>query len=365
MKIILFSNSSRSFLNFRLQLLLELKKKYSNIIVICPKDKDSILLKNQNIFIENVKMHPHSKNLLKEIILLIKVFFIYKKHKPDIACHFTIKANLYGSLICKILKIKNINNITGLGETFIKKGFFLKIIVFLYKISFNKTNHIFFQNRSDQKLFNKIGILNNLNYSLLPGSGINLQKYKTDFYPNSKNIVFLFIGRIIKEKGIQELLEAAKIIKSKYENISFNFIGERNTNISFEFNKIFDEAIEKNIIQFFDYQSNVSNFIINSNAIILPSYREGLSHSLLTSASLSRPLIVSNVPGCKELVKNNFNGYLFDPKDYVSLTKAIVDFLNLTNDQMKQMGLRSREIVLENYDENIVIDQYKKVIDKI
>ena len=364
MKIICFANSARSFINFRLNLIKRLKYNFKDVTIICPLDSESLILKNLNFNVINLNINSHGKNPLKEIILFFKIFKIYKKLNPDLALHFTIKPNLYGSIICRILKIKTINNITGLGETFIKEGFFLKLIIYLYKFSFKSVDHVFFQNNYDYKIFEKLNIFKN-SYSILPGSGVNINKYITDYYPNSSIINFLFIGRIVKEKGIEELLLAAEQIKNINNKVNFNFIGEKHSKLSISLNKKFDNAIKNNIINYSGYQNNIEKYVINANAIILPSYREGLSHSLLVAGSMSRPLLVSNVPGCIDLVQNNVNGLIFEPKDVNSLILAIKRFTLFSNFQMKEMGLKSKEIIHKNFDENIVINEYENFIKNI
>ena len=174
------------------------------------------------------------------------------------------------------------------------------------------------------------------------------------------------MGRIIKEKGVLELIKAASILKKRHSNLIFNFIGDFDIKKnSRKLNKFFYLSIKKNIINYHGYIQNISKFVNNSHAVILPSYREGLSHSLLVSASMSRPLIASDVPGCRDLVINGHNGYLFKSKEVESLVKVINNFLNLTDSQRKLMGIRSRKIVEKKYDEKFISQKYLFHIEKL
>lgn len=365
MKILFFSNSVKNYLEFRLGLIKKLIENNNEIFIIIPNKKitkEENNLTSLGVNLIRLDLSRHGSFFLSEIFLFIKIYLIYRKIKPDYALHFTIKPNIYGSIICKILKINCINNITGLGTVFINKKFYKKLYFFLYKLSLKNSYHSFFQNQYDLRYFRKHRMIQN-NYSLIPGSGVDIDFYTSNSYPSNNEINFLFIGRLIKEKGIYEYLEAADNIKFKFKNVNFYIAGSYDElNISTIDKKLFNKCRDNKSISYLGYIENIRELIEKNHAIILPSYREGMSHSLLVAGAMSRPMIVSDVPGCKELVNDNFNGFIFKPKNTQSLIESIIKFINLPYDQKKNMGFNSRLIIKEKYDENIVINNYLQYI---
>ena len=252
MKILIFANSSWNLYNFRIGLIRKLVLKKYEVSFISSNDKYSKLLTKENINFVKLDISPKGKNIFKELITIIKLYFIIRKLNPVYILAFTIKPNLYSLLISYFLNIKVINNITGLGNTFINKNLLTLLIKILYKILIRKSHFIFFQNKDDCFEFKKLKVLNKKNFSIIPGSGINLNYFnkikKSDF---NKNINFVYVGRTIKEKGIFEFCEATKIINKKYKNVSFSIIGFNKYNDIINIYKniiyIYEDNLEKNI----------------------------------------------------------------------------------------------------------------------
>ena len=362
MKILIFANSYENYFLFRKSLINHLLKKNFSIYVILPTKFKEKKINLGNILPVYIDMKRHGKFFFNELILLYKIYNIYKKIKPDYALHFTIKPNIYGSIACRLNRIKNINNITGLGTVFLNnKQFFY---IYLYKIALKNSYHTFFQNKYDQRYFKIKKIVTGDN-SVIPGSGVLINNSRIDKNPNKNEINFLFIGRLIIEKGIHEFLKAAEFIKSqyKYKKINFNVVGSLDSASSREINKeYFNKFINKKIINYLGYKDDLNNIISEQHCIILPSYREGMSHSLLMAGNLSKALIVTNVPGCKELVTDNYNGFLCKKKNVYSLVNCIKKFINLNFEDQIKFGTRSRELVKEKFNEKIVIKSYLKMI---
>jgi len=362
MKILLFSNSTNNYLKFRMGLIKKLISMTNDLYIIIPDNEDASFIKSLGINIIKLNLSRHNSSFIKELILMFKIFNIYYKIKPKYALHFTIKPNIYGSIVCKFLNIQSINNITGLGTVFINKKYSINFYYFLYKFALKNNYHTFFQNVYDYRFFKKNKIINK-NTSILPGSGVNLKKYKSFFYPSDNEINFLFIGRLIKEKGIFEYLYASRKIKEKFKNVNFYIIGSfDDLNKSSINKKIFNDYLNDKSVIYLGYIDDVETIIEKCHAVILPSFREGMSHSLLVAASMSRPLIASKVPGCKELVKHNLNGYIFESKNKKSLVQAVNNFLKLKNTEKKDMGYQSRVMVEKYYNEDIVIKKYAEII---
>ena len=357
MKIVLSANSHWNIYNFRLGLIKKLLVD-NEVYILGKKDYSSKYLKKIGCKILNIDIDPHGKSISKEIILFLEYFKLIKKIKPDIYLGFTIKPNIYGSIISKFFNVKSISNITGLGEVFIKGGFLKTIIILLYKFSIRYSNFIFLQNKSDLNYFKNTKIIIYNNYKLLPGSGINLKNYLFNKKKiNKKHFKFLYVGRIIREKGVLELINAFKKIKKTKKKISLTLIGKKDRNLQLNFNDKFYPSIKH-----LNYKKKIKKYYKKSDCFIMPSYREGLSRSILEAASLSLPILASNVPGCKELVQNNKNGYLFNTHNQKSIISAMEKILSVNSKKLLAMGKRSRLIVCKSYSEEKVIKIYLDTI---
>ncbi len=349
-------------------MLLSLQKKGYNICILSSGSNYLNKLKKYNFNIFEINFSNSTKNICSDLNLLFKYYKIYKKINPDLVLHNAIKPNIYGSIICRVLKIPVINNVSGLGSVFISNGVLSYFIKYLYKISQLKASKVFFQNKSDLNLFKKNKLINLNIVSLLPGSGVDIMKFhpKNKCLKNSSHINFCFIGRLIKEKGILEYIYAAKLIISNYKKVSFSIIGgfyeDNPSSINYdEFHKL----IKNNRIHYLGNKENIDKEIGKFDCIILPSYREGMSRALLEACSTGIPIIAANVPGCKEIVDDGKNGFLCQPKDYKDLFYKIKLFLSLSNNQRKTMGKYAREKILNNFDERYVIKKYYNTITEV
>lgn len=362
-KIIIVSNSFWNIFNFRLNLALTLKKKYK-VILIAPFDQYTEKLKKLGFACYNVSIDRKSISIFKDIYIIFIYFKLFSKIRPSVILSFTIKPNIYASLVSYFLKIKIINNISGLGTTFIKKNLLTFIVIQLYKLTIKKSFKVFFQNIDDKNYFIENKITTKNNSLLIPGSGIDLEKYKFIRPIINNEINFLYLGRLILDKGLFELFEVIKRIKPKYDNVQFTIIGNIDySNNTYIRKEVIDYLLKEKLINYLNFQDDTINYISKCSCFILPSYREGLSRSLLEAASIGRPMIASNVPGCKELVIDDYNGFLCNPRDVDDLEYKIIKFINLKQDQKIQFGINSRKIA-NNYDEKIVFKRYLEVIDE-
>jgi len=359
LKIIITANTAWNIYHFRYELVKNLLKN-NEVYVLSKRDDTSKKLISLGCKLINIDINQHGKNIFKELKLLYLFFINIKKISPDILLSYTIKPNLYSGLICRLLKISNIVTITGLGEVFLKENIFKKIIIQFYKISIKKSSFVFFQNKNDLKYFKSLNIIKYNNVGIINGSGIKINKKKIKKIQN-KYFTFLYIGRLIKEKGIHELIVSFKNL-SRYKNrVKLVLIGSFYEQ-SFK-QKILNQAkYNKNII-FKNFTKNVEFHIKKSDCIVLPSYREGLPRSLLDGMNFSKPLIASNVPGCSELIKNGFNGYLCKKEDILSLEECMNKILN--NKILYKMGNNGKKIILPKYDIKITIQKIIKKIHKI
>ncbi|MFW5613626.1 MAG: glycosyltransferase family 4 protein, partial [Campylobacter hyointestinalis] len=278
------------------------------------------------------------------LLIILKTIFelykLYKQLKPDIVLNFTIKPNIYSSLICRYLKIPCISNITGLGTIFIKQNFITKIAKFLYKIALNKNKSIFFQNDDDKKLFLKYNLISQKNnIDVLPGSGVDLDKFKPSPKVDNDKFIFLFIGRLIRDKGISELIEASIMLGAKYDNFKIWLLGElgvqNNTAISQD---ELNGWLKNDFIEYLGTTDNVADIIAKSDCVVLPSYREGTPRSLLEAAAMAKPIITTNTVGCRDVVSDGINGLLCEVANAKDLAGKMEKMLNSSTEQQRLWG---------------------------
>jgi len=363
MKVVIFSKSSWNIYNFRKNLILNLIKKKIEIFVISNKDNYNKNLKKLGCRIVNVKFNNRGINIFKDIETFFNCYLIIRKIKPDYILNFNLKPIVLGNLVSRFLKVRTISTITGLGSMYLKSKLFKNLLIFVYKFVFTKKNIACFHNNFDQKIFLKNKVIDKKSSFITPGSGVDLKKFK--FLKPKINIKtrFLFIGRLIWDKGIREYLYAANYFLKKYNyNCEFHIIGEFSENhkdgiISYNYLSRFP-------IKYHGFKKDVRTLIKKSDCIVLPSYREGSAKSLIESAAIGKPLIATNVPGCNNIVFNNINGYLCKKKNVDNLIKVLKKFIKLNRNHKKNMSIQSRKIAEEKFDEKIVISAYLKKLEK-
>lgn len=363
-KIAIVINTSWNIYNFRLGLLNTLKKQGHEIICIAPKDDYSRKLEEFGFKYFSININNKGTNPLEDLKLTKEFYSLYKEIKPDVILQYTIKPNIYGSIAARILNIPVISNISGLGTVFLNENISSKIARFLYKISLKK-NIVFFQNNDDKTLFIKNKLLKKEQTDLVPGSGIDTKFYQSKKEINKTSITFLFIGRLVKDKGIIEYINAIKSIKNN-KNIKFKILGSLydNNPTSIKEEEL-NEWIDSGLIEYLGHSDNVKSEIEKVDCIVLPSYREGLSRVLLEAASLERPIITTNAPGCRDVVKDNVNGLLCKVKNSDDLKKQIEKMISLNYAERKKMGEKGREIVVNTFNETLVINKYIQYINNI
>ncbi len=365
-KIVICSNTFWSIYNFRLNLAKLLKKNGYEIILVAPRDKYMDKLKDEfdcyDIYINNKGTNP-----IEDLKTTFEFYKFYRVIKPTIVLNFTIKPNIYGTVACDLLNIQTINNIAGLGNLFINQNFITKIAKSLYRYSQNKASRVFFQNKDDYKMFIEEKLVDKQKCDILPGSGVDVEKFKPIQIEKKDNIFrFLLIARMIWDKGIGEYVKAAKIIKQKYNNVEFYLLGAVGVNNPSAISKNqIEKWEEENIVKYLGVTDNVKKEILKADCIVLPSYREGTSRVLLESASMERPIIATNVPGCNNVVDDGANGYLCEVKNSKDLTFKMEKMFNLSEKQRLEMGKKGREKIIKEFDEKIVINKYLKIIKDI
>lgn len=356
-KILILANNGIGLYKFRKELIEELLIDNEVYISLPYGDFIEELVHLGCDFIET-HISRRGTNPLTDMKLILHYKKILNRIKPDIVLTYTIKPNIYGGLICRLMKIPYINNITGLGTAVAKKGFFQHLLLKLYQIALKSSSCVFLQNKENAEYMVGKGIIKG-KYLIIPGSGVNFDQYGLLPYPEDKNVNFLFISRIMKSKGIDQYLDAARYIKTKYSETQFFILGFCEET----YEEILKNMDNEGLIQYFGFQKNTRCFHLTSHCTIHPTYYpEGMSNVLLESAAYGRPIITTNRSGCKEIVDDGVNGFIVEERNSQDLIEKIERFLKLSYEGKKQMGLAGREKVYKQFDRRVIIEAYKDQI---
>ena len=372
-KIIITANTGWYVYNFRLSFIKYLKNKDYDINIICPIDKYAEKLINMGFKIHDWKLNRKSINPINEFFSLIKLIKIYLKIKPQITHHFTLKACLYGSISASCCRSKVIiNSITGIGPLYISKDIYLKLIFLLFRkifryIFINLSDKLIFQNKYDKNAYIKLKLITPKKSVVIPGSGIDTSYFKPNrLKSNTTQLKLLFPSRVIREKGIIELIDACKLLWKEDLPIVLYIAGniDKGNRSSLKPSDIEKFKRTKNLF-FLGHIEDMKSLYQKIDVVILPSWREGLSRALLEAAAMERGIITTNVPGCREIVKNNKTGLIVNKKSILGLKKSILKlFYNRT--LLKKYGKEARKKVIKNFDVNLINDltikEYEKVI---
>lgn len=363
MKILILTNHQLGLYKFRRELLEEMVLKKYKVYISVPGDEFTEELKDINVkVIPDRYMDRRGTNLIHDFKLLNYYRKLLKKIEPDVVLTYTIKSNVYGGFLCGKMRVPYIANVTGLGTSIQNGGVLQSITLTLYRIGLRKAQKIFFQNKENYRYMLEHRVVKSDKTDILPGSGVNTKEHGYEPYPeNDDRIVFSTIGRIMKDKGMEEVLGAAEEIKKHHSEIEFRLIGD------------FDEEYEvrvrdmekRGIVKYKGFQKKIHPFIAESHAIIHASYHEGMSNVLQEAASTGRPVIATDVHGCIEAFEPGVTGIAFKAHSKRSLIEAIENFLNLTHEQKVLMGKAGREKMEKEFSREIVVKKYMAEIRKL
>ncbi|XJS11006.1 glycosyltransferase family 4 protein [Aerococcaceae bacterium WGS1372] len=360
-KVLFLVNHDVVIYNFRLELIEKLLAEGYEVHISSPNGEKIKRLINLGCEFHEIKLDRRGTNILKDATVLKEYYKLIKKLKPLIVLTYTIKPNIYGGFISRLLKVPYMSNITGLGSSISNESnkVLKRILRILYKSSLKKSNCVFFQNQANLNSFLKADIKLR-KYKLLPGSGVNVDKFAYTEYPNNEKINIYYFGRLMKDKGTYELLEAAKILKNKFEKLNIHLVGFSEDNQLTQQIKLYHN---ENIVINHGYQEDIYDYIQQADAVIQPSYHEGMSNVLLEASSSGRPVLASNIPGCKEIIDDKITGYLFEVKNVKDIVEKIEAFINLSHSQRSQMGKLARKKMIKEFSREIVTNAYMEEIE--
>jgi glycosyltransferase involved in cell wall biosynthesis len=362
--IALSINSSWNILNFRSGLIEALKADGHRVIALSPADgyQDrfaAIGVEHVPIAIDSAGLSP-----IRDLRLLLRYRRGLKRIGADLFLGYTAKPNIYGSLAAQSLGIPVINNISGLGTAFIGTGPLTRIVSTLYRIALRGSATIFFQNPEDRDLFLSLKLVSEDRSRLLPGSGIDLQRFAPSAEPRRPGpLTFLLVGRLLWQKGVREYVEAARLVRREMPDARFQLLGFLDVpNRSAVSRAEVNAWVAEGLIDYLGEADDVRPHIAAADCIVLPSYREGLPRTLLEGAAMGKPLIATDVPGCRQVVEHGVNGFLCPAADAASLAKAMLALARLTDEQREAIGAAGRRRVERDYSERIAIERYRQAI---
>ena len=311
-------------------------------------------LEKLGLHLTSLTIDRRGMNVFSEVYLLFQILKCLVRIRPDYVITYTIKPNIYGGLLSHMLHIPYAANITGLGTAFQNDNLIKRIIIILYKAALKKAKVVFFENSGNQAIFLDNKIVNNYQACLLNGAGVDLDKFQYSMYPASSSpFVFLFVGRVMREKGIEELFSATKRLINDGYSVQLNIVGACEENYTDSLEQFESEGW----LNYYGYCDDVIPYIHNCNCFVLPSYHEGMANTNLEAASSGRPLITSDIPGCREAVINGVSGLLCQSKDTESLYSSMKKMYLMSDYERENMGVEGRMHMEMHFDKNVVVKQ--------
>lgn len=372
-EIVITSNSCWSIVNFRCRLIEELIALGFRVTVVAPIDQSSSQLERMGAHYIDIKLDRKGTNLFKDLIYLLKLLMIYRRLRPALNIAYTVKPVIYSCLAASVFKVSSISVITGLGSSLLSGGLIERFVCFLYRLSQRGSKVVVFLNIDDKEYFQSRKLIKDVPSVVIPGEGVSTDHFSPSFaalsfhdgarFKKFNRFVFIFIGRVLKDKGIYEYIEAARRLKQYRKNADFyiaGFIGADNPTavLSGEMR----EWVESGVVKFLGPLNDVRGALLIADCFVLPSYREGLPRGLMEASAMELCVIATDVPGCRDVVDDGVTGYLCMPRDACDLETKMNQILDMSQADRSLMGKNGRRKMLESFDETHVVSRYVSLI---
>ncbi len=363
-KVVIASNSAWSIANFRAGLIRAMVDVGYEVVAVASPDEYVARLPELGCRYLPLKIDSKGTHPGRDLLLLWRLLRLLRRERPDIYLGYTVKPNVYGSLAARALDIPVINNITGLGVAFIRKNWLKLLVRGLYRLALARSAMVFFQNEDDRRLFIEDGLVLPEKTDRLPGSGIDVERFKLTPLPDNGNrFRFLLLSRMLWDKGVGEYVEATRIIKRSFSDVDFCLLGPLDVQNPAAISRgQMDAWLAEGMVRYLGVSNDVRGEIKEADCIVLPSYREGMPRALLEAAAMGRPIITTDAVGCREVVDDGVNGFLCRVRDEDDLAEKMQWMLTLSQEERSEMGRRGREKAAREFDERQVVDRYLDVI---
>lgn len=363
MKIALITNNLFMFYKFRKELVKKLCGEHE-VVMMLPME-DSVLgeIDFSQYFLElgcrmiDIRMSRRGMNPLHELELLRTYRRLLKKERPDMVVTYSIKPNIYAGFICSTMKIPYCANVTGLGTAFERKGL-ASAASLMYRLGFWRVKTVFFENDHNRKFFIQNHIIREEKTCLLHGAGVNLDEFAYEAYPKTRTTKFVFVGRVMREKGVEELFEAAEQMKEDREDVEVHVVGPMED----DYKERMEKLTGSGTVIYHGLQKDVRPFLRESHCLILPSWHEGMANTILEAAATGRPVIASDIPGCRESIDDGVSGILTKVRDADDLYRKMKRFLQMPEEEKERMGRNARLKMEREFDKNAVVEKTVKEI---
>ncbi|MCE9664050.1 glycosyltransferase family 4 protein [Halomonas sp. M5N1S17] len=367
MKILLIANTSFKLVNFRSTLIQRLVEEGHSLTALVPVDNRTPELTALGVRVINMPMHATGTSPFRELKLLLRIFLSIRRIRPDAILGYTIKPNIYGALSARALGIPFIPNVTGLGSVFDRPGLLKKMVKPLYRTAFRHCPKVYLQNPDDLELFLQAGLIDKRQARLLPGSGVDLAHFAAAPLPNQDQVTFLLVARMLGDKGVEVFAEAAESLHATYPQARFQLLGPYGTGKAGGLTqRDIARLTHSGVVSYLGETTDVRPYISAADCVVLPTfYREGTPRSLLEAAAVGRPVITTNMPGCRDVVEPGVTGYLCPPRDSAGLAAAMGQFLKLSDAERTAMGNAARIRMATHFDEETVINAYLETLDLV
>lgn len=376
MKIFLVANTAWSLVNFRTGLMRALVANGHEVVAVAPFDEHAARIEALGVRFLALSMSNKGTNPLRDLRLLLAFVKLFRHECPDLVISYTIKPVIYASLAARWVRTPAVSVVTGLGTVYLRENLLTKLVELLYRVSQSRVQKVFFLNEDDMQIFRERRLVPIAIMERLPSEGVDLLHFSSDatnsdvgergVLASPHRLRFLLMARMLWDKGVGEYVEAARQVRQLYPDIQFGLLGfldvQNPTAIS---RTQIDEWVQEDVVNYLGVAHDVREAILETDCVVLPSYREGISRTLLESAAMCRPIIATDVVGCRDVVEDGVNGYLCLPKDSDDLARKIVQMIELTPDERKQMGAQGRTKVEREFDERVVISRYFALISEI
>ncbi|MBA2215185.1 glycosyltransferase family 4 protein [Sellimonas intestinalis] len=360
-KILILSNHFITIFAFRKEVIQRMIEAGNEVYISTPADEQNKYFEDMGCLIIETSMNRRGTNPFKDLQLIGKYKKIMKQVNPEIIFSYTVKPNIYGSIASNSLKFKQVCNITGTGSTFLKESVLSKIVRMLYKVSVKRCYKVFFQNKGDKQYFVEHKMVGK-NIELIPGSGVNLVEHEFTEMPSDGVVNFIFIGRVMEVKGVDQYLDCAKEIHENYPNTCFYIAG---WNEEEKYKKLVEEYQNKGCVNYIGFQKDIDSWIRKCHCTILPSLGgEGVPNVLLESAATGRACIASAINGSKDVIDDGVTGYLYEVGNSQSLIEKVEEFLKLSFEEKRAMGIAGHNKMTREFNREIVISKYMDEVEK-